>query len=38
MKKIVMTICLLAVLSSCKQKPFIGFLVCKEYINLLEMV
>lgn len=32
MKKIFLTIGLLAILTSCENKPFKGFLVCKEYI------
>lgn len=33
MKKIILALSLLAVLSDCKTKPFKGFLVCKEYIQ-----
>ncbi|MDY5632515.1 MAG: lipoprotein [Bacteroidaceae bacterium] len=33
MKKIILALSLLAVLSGCKTKPFKGFLVCKEYIQ-----
>lgn len=32
MKKVILFISLLAVLGSCKNQPFKGFLVCKEYI------
>lgn len=32
MKKIILFISFLAVLGSCKNQPFKGFLVCKEYI------
>ena len=32
MKKVLLFISLLAVLGSCKNQPFRGFLVCKEYI------
>lgn len=33
MKKIILALSLLAVLSGCKTKPFKGFLVCKEYVK-----
>ena len=32
MKKVILFISFLAVLGSCKNQPFKGFLVCKEYI------
>lgn len=32
-KKLILFISLLAVLGSCKNQPFRGFLVCKEYIR-----
>ena len=32
MKKVILFISFLAVLGSCKNQPFRGFLVCKEYI------
>lgn len=31
-KKLIISISLLAVLGSCKNQPFKGFLVCKEFI------
>lgn len=33
MKRIILALSLLAVLSGCETKPFKGFLVCKEYIK-----